>query len=157
MLVGSQISEDDLTETSVDTLSCSLQHNLPHTLWQVDHLAAVFRDPSVPSSGVFFKLIRITLPPHRRENSDQHRIEPTANLRLIQTNHLTPCHESSMLWHSSDKNLRSASARRNQEIVHSLVLQGDLWLLSENVEACFVVGRQDRLSPNAGVRTLPRR
>ena len=53
-----------------------------------------------------------------------------------------------MLWHSSDKNLRSASARRNQEIVHSLVLQGDLRLLSEDVEACFVVGRQDRLSQN---------
>ena len=53
-----------------------------------------------------------------------------------------------MFWYSSDKNLRSASARRNQEIVHSLVLQGDLRLLSEDVDACFVVGRQDRLSQN---------
>ena len=50
-----------------------------------------------------------------------------------------------MLWHSSDKNLRSASARRNQEIVHSFVLRGDIWLLSANVDACLVVSRQDRL------------
>ena len=50
-----------------------------------------------------------------------------------------------MLWHCSDKNLRSASARRNQERVHSLVLQGDIRLLSESVEAYLVVGRQDRL------------
>ena len=36
----------------------------------------------------------------------------------------------------------------NQEIVHSLVLQGNLRLLSKDTEACFVVGRQDRLSQN---------
>ena len=33
-------------------------------------------------------------------------------------------------------------------MVHSLVLQGNLRLLSKDTEACFVVGRQDRLSQN---------
>ena len=140
MLVSAQICEDDdLSKTRIDssTLCCSLQHNLSHTRWRVlgnhchanlriNHLATVsfvLRNPSVPSSEIFIELIRIPLTPHWRENTNQHRIEPTSNLRLIQTDHLSPCHETSMFWHTSDKDLRSASARRNQEIVHSSVLQ----------------------------------
>ena len=48
-------------------------------------------------------------------------------------------------WHSSDKNLRSAPARRNQETVYSLVLQGNIRLLRTGVNACLIVSRQDRL------------
>ena len=159
VLIRPQISEDNLTKTRLDsaTLRSRLQHNLPHTLrcmlsdhrhpnLRVDRLATVslvLRNTRIRSSEIFFELIRITLPPHWRENTNQHRVVPTSNLWLVQSHHLTPCQESSMLWHSSDKNLRSASARSNQEIVHRLVFQGDILLLSVNVEACLVVSRQD--------------
>ena len=101
MLVGPQIGEDDLAKARIDstTLCSRLQHNLPHTLrcmlsdhrhpnLRVDHLTTVslvLRDPSIPSCEIFFELISITLPPHWRENSDQHRVVPTANLWLVQS------------------------------------------------------------------------
>ena len=76
------------------TLRSRLQHNLPHTLWcmlsdhrhpnlRVDRLATVplvLRNPRIPSSEIFFELIRINLPPHWRENSNQHRVAPDFQL-----------------------------------------------------------------------------
>ena len=153
MLVGPQIGEDDLTEARVDstTLSCSLQHNLPHTLrgvlsdhrhsnLTVDHLATVSLVVRDPSEAVFFKLIRVTLPPHRRENSDQHHVEPTANgpsdaMPRVQ-------HASALLGQEPALGLCTTQPG---DSAHSLVLQGNIWLLSVNVEACLVVSRQDRL------------